>query len=305
MTNLDTPTLSADLRDLDEIWRGLEPSASESRFRELLQEATKVPSEDPSDQIEILSQIARAEGTQARFEDARATLLRAGQLLEAEHSSHRVSAKIRWLLEKGRLDVLQRIPSQARALFVEAWTLASNSGEDYFAIDAAMMMAVIEPAKAQQEWIVRAIKLAEESPQSKTKYFLGSLHASLGWKFFDVRQYDQALEQFQKSLSHFKLHGTTRELFVAKWSVGKLLRTMGKPDEALVIQQALLAELRIGGKQNGRLYEELAECLHSLKRSVEAQPYFELAYRELSSDVWIVDNQPAVLKRLKELGKAK
>ncbi len=80
---------------------------------------------------------------------------------------------------------------------------------------------------------------------------------------------------------------------------------MGKPEEALIIQNALLAELGIGGAKDGRLYEELAECLHSLQRSEEAQPYFELAYRELSADEWIVDNQPAVLKRLRELGKAK
>jgi tetratricopeptide (TPR) repeat protein len=301
----EAPLISIDPQDLDEIWRMFEANVAEDRFRKLLGHCESHASQDQSTQIEILTQIARAEGAQKRFSEALANLARAEELLEGGQSSYRVSAKIRWLLEKGRLYVLQRTPSQARPHFAEAWTLASHSGEDAFAVDVAMMLATIEPPKAQQDWLMRAIRLAEESPQAKAKAYLGSLYAAMGWKLFDVRQYEQALELFQKSLSHFKLRGTNRELFVAKWSVGKLLRTMGKPEEALIIQNALLAELGIGGPKDGRLYEELAECLHSLKRSAEAQSYFELAYLELSTDEWIVDNQPAMLKRLKELGKAK
>lgn len=305
MQKSDAPLISLDLYDLDEIWRTSNAKVAEDRFRRLLQECESHASRDRSTQIEILTQIARAEGAQRRFLEAHANLARAEEILRAGQSSYRISAKIRWLLEKGRLYVLQRTPSQARPHFAEAWTLASRSGEDQLAVDAAMMLATVEPPKAQQDWLVRAIKLAEESPEPKAKELLGSLYASMGWKLFDLRKYEQALELFQKSLSHFKLRGTSRELFVARWSVGKLLRTTGKPEEALTIQNALLAELGIGGPKDGRLYEELAECLHSLKRSDEAQSYFELAYLELSTDEWIVDNQPATLKRLKELGKAK
>ena len=305
MTKPDATLISLDLHDLDDIWRTSDPKVAEDRIRKLLEECESHPDRDRSTQIEILTQLARTEGAQGRFSEANANLGRAEELLKVGQSSSRVSAKIRWLLEKGRLYVLQKTPSQARPHFAEAWTLASHSGEDSFAVDAAMMLATIEPPKVQQDWLARAIRLAEESPQPKTKGFLGSLYASMGWKLFDLRQFEQALEFFQKSLSHFKLQGNSRELFVAKWSVGKLLRTMNKPEEALIIQNALLAELGIGGSRDGRLYEELAECLHVLKRSDEARLYFELAYRELSTDEWIVDNQPEMLKRLKELGKVK
>jgi tetratricopeptide (TPR) repeat protein len=215
-----------------------------------------------------------------------------------------ISSEIKGLLEKGRLSLEQKTPSQARTCFFAAWELATRSG-DALAVEAAMLMSLVEPQKLQQEWIVRAIRLAEESTQSAAKHWLGSLYTSLGWKRFDMRQYDTALTAFQSALEHYQREGGGREVFVSKWSIGKLLRVMGRPDEALVVQNALLAELGVAGPKDGRLFEELAECLYTLKRSPEAQPYFELAYRELCQDEWVVDNQPAVLKRLKELGKAK
>src|SRR6185312_882732 len=133
----------------------------------------------------------------------------------------------------------------------------------------------------------------------------GGLYTTLGWKLYDLRQFESSLQAFQKALSNHKVQGTPRETFVAQWSIGKVLRAMGKTEEALSIQKTLLAELGIGGERDGRLYEELAECLQTLRRTTEAQLYFELAYRELSSDEWVTDNQPLKLKRMKDLGKVK
>ncbi|MBI3544059.1 MAG: tetratricopeptide repeat protein [Deltaproteobacteria bacterium] len=213
---------------------------------------------------------------------------------------------IQRLLEEGRAHIQEKTPSQARSRFAEAWTLATSSSADSLAVEAALMLAVVEPQKAQQGWIERAITLAEKSQQADAKRWLGGLYTSLGWKLFDLRQYEAAVKIFQKSLDHFTTQpDARREIFVTKWSIGKLLRVMGRTDEALAMQNALLAELGAGDPKDGRLFEELAECLHALKRTVEAQTYFELAYRELYNDQWIIDNQPATLKRLKELGKFK
>jgi tetratricopeptide (TPR) repeat protein len=230
---------------------------------------------------------------------------KAERLLKENSATYRVSARIRWLVEISRVHILERTPSQARAPLSEAWTLAINSGEDDLAVETAQLIASMESQKVQQEWIKRGIELAEGSPLPKTKRWLGSLYASLGWKLYDVRQFENALETFQKALRHFKVSGTEREVFVAKWSIGKVLRAMDKTEEALSIQNALLAELGIGGARDGLLYEEIAECLQTLKRAPEAQLYFELAYSELSKDGITADNQPQRLKRMKDLGKVK
>jgi hypothetical protein len=106
-------------------------------------------------------------------------------------------------------------------------------------------------------------------------------------------------------LLHLKQHGSAQEIFRAKWSTGKILRAMNKTDQALTVLEDLNRELQTSGTHDGRLYEELAECLQTLHRPDEAQPYFDLAYKELSNDQWVTDNQPVKLKRLKDLGKIK
>jgi tetratricopeptide (TPR) repeat protein len=292
-------------KDLDSLWNPADVPGSESRFRELLPEVERTSQNDSSERIELLSLIARAQAHQHKFAEAKATLASAEQLLEDPQGGHRASARIRWLIECGRLHILDKTPSQALKLFAEAWSLAQNSGEDFFAVEVAQLMAANEPLKAQQEWINRAVQIAEGSPQERAKRHLGTLYSSLGWKLYDLRQFEKAIETFQKSLSHLKNHGSEREIFIAKWSIGKVLRAMNRTEEALAMQKSLLAELGIGGLRDGRLFEELAECLHTLKRSSEAQLYFELAYRELSSDEWVNDNQAVRLKRMKDLGKVK
>lgn len=297
--------LVAKLQDLDSLWNPLDLAGSENALKSLLPEARQLTGKDQGYLIELMTLIAKAQALQQNLTESHALLKEAELLLNNEQTQFRVSAKIRWLLEKGRLHILEKTPSQARGHFAEAWTLAINSGEDFFAVDIAQMMATIEPPKIQQEWILQAIEIAEGSPMQKAKRWLGGLYTTLGWKLYDLRQFEKALETFQTALRQLKAYGTEREVFVAKWSTGKILRSLGKIEEALVIQKALLSELGIGGPRDGRLYEEIAECLQTLKRTSEAQLYFELAYRELSSDEWITDNQPLKLKRIKDLGKVK
>lgn len=294
-----------DFQNLDSLWNPMDAAASEAAFRALLPAAGQLTGRERCGLIELLVQIARAQTVQRKLSEARLNLSEAEKLLGEQKAGYPVSVKIRWLFEKGRLFITEKTPSQARAVFAEALTLAENSGEDHFVVETAQMMAIIEPQKSQLAWIVKAIQVAETSPQQEAKKYLGSLYASLGWKLYDLRQFEKSLETFQRSLSHLKVHGTKREVFVAKWSTGKVLRAMGKTEEALAIQKALVSELGIGGTQDGRLYEELAECLQSLQRTAEAQLYFELAYKALSSDEWVTDNQPVKLKRMKDLGKVK
>lgn len=292
-------------QSLDQLWNPADPNASESSLRALLPEGQKLADQDSGFLIELYCLIARAEAVQGKFSQAHSSIDQAHALLESKQAVCSLSPKIRWLIERGRLHILEKTPSQARALLSEAWNLAIDSGEDYFTVEIAQLMAATEPQKTQQDWLTRAITIAENSPQQKSKFWLGGLYTSLGWKFYDLRQYENAIEAFRNALRHHQARGTQREAFFAQWAIGKVLRVQGKTEEALEIQKALLAELGIGGQREGRLYEELAECLQALRRTTEAQLYFELAYRELSEDAWVKDNQPQDLKRMKDLGKVK
>ncbi len=295
----------AKFQDLDRLWNPADVTASESAYRALLPEGQKLTGLDRCYLVELYSLIARSEALQGKYGEAHASLDAAEGLLLEQQADFQVSAKIRWLIEKGRLCIIVKTPSLAKGLFSEAWTLSINSAEDYFTVEIAQLLAVTEPQKVQQDWIRRAIQIAEKSQHPKTKRWLGGLYASLGWKLYDLRQFDGSLGAFQSAFRHYKESGTAREAFVAQWSIGKVLRAVGKTEEALSIQKSLLAELGSEGERDGRLFEELAECLQTLKRTTEAQLYFELAFRELSSDEWVKDNQPVKLKRMKDLGKVK
>lgn len=300
-----TSPLLAQFQDLDQLWNPADVVGSEVAYRALLPEGQKLTGRDRCYLIDLYSLIGRSQALQEKYADARLSLDAAEALLEEEQAVYPVSARIRWLIEKGRLHILAKTPSQAKGYFSEAWTLSINSAEDYFAVEIAQLLAATEPRKTQQKWLSRAIEIAESSPLPKAKRWLGGLYTSLGWKLYDLRQFESSLSAFQTALRYHKAQGTPREAFVAQWSIGKILRAIGKTEEALSIQKALLADLGIGRERDGRLYEELAECLQTLRRTTEAQLYFELAYRELSADEWIKDNQPVKLKRMKDLGKVK
>lgn len=303
--------------DLDQMWDFSHPDWTEVRFREVLTSMSAVADASPSLKIELLSQIARAQGLQSKFIEAEATLVECGAFLENNAEACHIRAKIRFLLERGRILYLAKTPARAHALLLESWTLATKSHEDFLAIDAAQMIALIESPKDQKNWTLKALDLAENSTEPRAKQWLGALYSSLGWHYYELRQYDKALELFNKAL--FRLEGELntslsksiedatlmKRIVMAKWAVGKTYRVQGKLADALKIQEELFAELSRSGSKDGFVYEEMAECLTSLKRANEAELYFEFAYAELSKDEWLTDNKPDRIKRLKTLGKVK
>ncbi len=237
---------------------------------------------------------------------ASASLEQARLLLdEGPEDSLRV-ARIRYCLELGRIQLLKRTPSQASPLFNQAWTLARASGEDFYAIDAAQMLATTEPQKVQKEWTQKGLQLAESSKDPRARRSKGSLYTTLGWMRFQMRDPDAALEYFEKALAEAReAGGAPRKVILARWAIARTYRSIGKLDAALQIQNELLAELQATGQKDGYVYEELAECHQALRKPELAEPYFKLAHEELSRNEWLKDNKPERIKRLKELGKVK
>jgi tetratricopeptide (TPR) repeat protein len=279
---------------IDGLWEYGDPAGSEARFRSVL--AQMAPGSEA--QVEAMTQIARAQGLQRQFAAAHQTLDRAEALLRPDMRR----ARVRCLLERGRVFNSARERARAAPLFLAAWEAAVAAEEDFYAIDAAHMLGICEPPERQVEWDLKALDLAERSGQPRARGWLGALCNNLGWTFHDRGDYARALDLFEKGLRWREEQGQAEETRIARWSVARALRSLGRIDEALEQQRALLAEHERAGSQDGYVHEELAECLLLLDRMGEAQPHFARAYQLLSADPWLVEAEPERLERLRALG---
>lgn len=282
--------------EFDQLWNYNQPAETEKRFRELLTEAET--SGDKSYHAQLLTQIARTQGLQRHFDSAHKTL----DAVQAMLTDDLTTARIRYLLERGRVFNSSQKRDQARPLFLQAWELAQSVDEDGYAVDAAHMIAIVESAPDQQlEWNLKALKLAESSNQPGAQKWLGSLYNNIGWTYHDSGEYEKALEIFQKALHWREQKGDAQTIFIARWCIGRTLRSLGRIDEALAVQRGLLKEIEAGASSDGYVYEELGELL-LLKNDPEAPRYFQLAYDQLAGDAWFAANESARLERLKTLG---
>ena len=283
---------------IDALWDFDHPAESEAAFRRALQEWDAQA--DLNLQLELLTQIARAQGLQRRFDEAHATL----DTVEVQLGQATSRVFIRYLLERGRVYNSSRQPERAKSYFAGAWELASTAGEDILAIDAAHMLAIIASPEASLEWNERALELAERSSAPRALHWRGTLYNNIGWTYHGAGEYEQALATFQKATASRRAEGNPALIRIAVWAEARTLRSLGRVEEALALQQELLREFDALGEQDGYVYEEIAECLAALGRDDEARSYFARAYEALSRDPWLAESEPARLERLRNLGTA-
>lgn len=231
------------------LWDYDDPAGSEARFSERL--AAFVG--EPVLRAELLTQIARAQGLQRRFDDGHRTLDEVTPQL-AELPPRAAS---RYALERGRLHRSAGHPDAAQPLFLEAWQIASDHGEEAEAIDAAHMLALVVPAEQQLEWNLRALALAERTNDPRGWRWVGSLCNNIGWAYYERGAFEQALEQFERALAWREQQGRPRERRIARWCVGRALRSLGRVEEALTVQRDLHAEAALAGERDGYIEEEL------------------------------------------------
>ncbi len=274
-----TPTLICWLlvaaMDIDSLWDFDDPAASEKRFRELPTSA------------EVQTQIARAQGLQRKFDEAHKTLD------AVVTNSPRV--EVRYLLERGRVFNSSGKPAQARPLFLAAWEKAQTDKLDFFAVDAAHMLGIIEPPDEALKWNEKAVALAEKSSDPKAQGWIGALLNNIGWTYYEKRDYTRALDAFERDLKWFEDRKKAEPARIARYSIGKTYRAMGRFEEARALQQKL--------KPDGYVLEEIAECLLALKQPEKAKSYFASAYEQLAKDEWFAANEPQRLQRLHELSR--
>ena len=295
--NLSSNIMSQNnLPNFDSLWNYDKPEETGRKFREILPQAES--SGDTSYLIQLLTQIARTEGLQMKFDEAHKILDRAKELEPEKYEK----ANIRYLLERGRTFNSSKKQDKAKPLFLEAYDFGLAHKLDFYTIDAAHMLGIVDKGEESLNWNNIAIKLAEDSKDEKAKRWLGSLYNNTGWTYFDMKEYDKALDIFKKNVEWHTERKSKMPLIIARWSVARTLRAMGKVDEALDIQMKLLKEITEKKYDpDGYVYEEIGECLLAKGRKEDAKSYFKQAYELLSKDVWLLENEKERLNRLKKL----
>jgi tetratricopeptide (TPR) repeat protein len=280
---------------LDQAWDFDRPAESEASFRSAL--ATLPPA--AAARLELLTQIARAQGLQRQFEAAHLTL----DGVEKALAEQPPRVEIRYLLERGRVFNSARQPDRAMPLFHEALDKARAAHEDFLAIDAAHMLAIAAPAAERLRWNLEALAMTERTGDARSKRWLASLYNNIGWTYHEHSEYAIALEYFKKALPAWEARGGATNVRLAHWSIARAYRSLGRYDEALAIQLRLAAEDVDAGAPDGYVYEELGELLLAKNDPAAARPNFARAFELLGADAGLQANEPERLSRLKRLAK--
>ena len=265
---LDTVAAAREHQQLiDELWDFADPAASEARL--------SAAATDPANanvRLVLETQVARAVGLGGRFEEALGVLDELGARTGAESE-----VAVRMLLERGRVLNSSGSPADARPVFESAYELASASGFEHLAIDALHMIAIVAPADEQVALNERAFDLARGASDPRARDWRASLLNNLGWTRFEAGDLDEALALFEEQVVERVRQGKAREIGVARWSVGRALRALGRLDEALASQLDLVQWMAAAELTDSYIEEEIAECLVALGRPEDAAAHFALA----------------------------
>ncbi len=286
------------LPDWRPMWDFGDAAGTEARFREVLPRARA--SGDRAYTAILLTQLARTQGLQRRFGDAHAILDEVETMLPGASPE----VQVRYLLERGRALNSGGRAAESLPLFEQALAVGSEAGLDVLAVDAAHMLAIAAPSDQQLGWSEKAMAMCEASTDPRCKGWLGPLYNNTGWTYHDLGQYDKALELWEKGLELRRANGAPEPIAIARWTVARAWRSLGRCEEALAEQRAIAAyRAETELPESGYVAEEIAECLLALGREDEARPYFRRAYELLdANEAWMKDEEPERLERLKRLG---
>lgn len=284
-----------DLTPILDVWNFGDPAGSMEAFESL--EARADSAGDEVYRAEVVTQIARCQGLLGNFDAAHATLDRAEKLPGSDHS--RVRTRI--ALERGRTFNSSGQRDQALPLFVQAWEEARSSGEDYLAGDAVHMIAIASPLEEAEAWTRRGRVYVLGAEDTSARHWLGPLHNNLGWSLVGAERYQDALEQFRLSRAAYEAEEDTVSVLIAGYSIGRTLRVMGEPAQAVKVLEETNEAFKERGETDGYVLEELALVYATLGRVEERRDAAGKAFAALSQDAWFVKNEPDRLADLKEL----
>ena len=258
--------------ELREMWDFADLSATEERFRARLAE----PITDGG-RAEVLTQLARVEGLRGDFAVGHQMLADAEALATPDSPG-----RVRVLLERGRLLRSSGAAPESLPLFTAAFVLASHRGDEYLAVDAAHMAALVD---STEEWTQRGVELARKSADPQVRGWVGALMNNLGWAHFEAGRFEEALAAFQQGLlAREQSVGDPHQVEIARYAVAKTLRHLGRPAEAAELMGRAVAWTRESGVPDGWFHEELAEDYAAMGRMPEAADQAALALSLLDAN---------------------
>lgn len=292
------------LDHFDDLFQG-DPRNIEANLSALLPYAQR--RSDQSVYLQILSQIALAQAMQQRFDEAHRTL----DLAESSLQPQYVLARIRILLERGRVFHQSHLVKKALPFFIQSYELSKSNPEfDVHTLNAAHMIAIVqEKAEDKIKWNEIALRLAESENDKKCRAWLGPLHNNLAQNYLEAERYLDALHSFQTCKDYAEEKGDSIIVRGASWGKARALRSLERFEKAFEIQHKLLKEygqileegslpielIRMG---RGLVYEELTELYFAENRMDLAEKYAELAYDDFIQDRWIKEIYPKRIDRM-------
>ena len=289
MVQIDTE-VQLPLPDFIKLWNFGNPAKTEQKFREILPHAEAA--HDLSYLAQLLTQIARTQGLQGKFDDAHATLDRVEKML----TSDLTLAHVRYHLERGRVFNSSNHPDQALPLFMQAYELAGEIKEMKLAIDAIHMIAIAKKdPKEQVEWNLKGIAMAETNINSRG--WLWALYNNIGESYLVMKDYENARFYFHKLVEFQIAKGGEPDMHTLK-DEARAIRLSGNPADALAIIEPIFKKLQSENQDDGWIREEMAENLYALGKKTEAKPHFVKAYELLSKEDFCIKSEQEKLQHL-------
>jgi tetratricopeptide (TPR) repeat protein len=255
------------------LWDFDDLDATEGRLRAQLDEEA---SDDG--RAEVLTQLARVEGLRGEFAKGDALVD------EAEALAASAASRTRIALERGRLRRSSGDRDAARPFFEAAHAEALEAGEHILAADAAHMVALATPDRDDfVAWTKRGLEIAETHEAAAT--WAGPLLNNLGWELYEAGDFAGALDAFERALAGRERapdeHGPIE---IARYAVGKTLRALGRPEEAIPLLEQAARWAENEGAPDGWFHEELAEEYAGVGRLDDAREQARLAIPLLERD---------------------
>jgi tetratricopeptide (TPR) repeat protein len=226
----------AEQQTIDRMWNFADPAVSEERFREAADDDAHTTHE----RAVMATQLARAVGIQGRVDEALALLdeLERSERPADEPPAEAAELRARIALERGRLLATSRRVDEALPQLTMAVREAAVAGSTFLVLDALHMLA-LNDAGHEEEWATEGFDILDGVRDPRLRRWGVALHNNLGWTHHDAGNAQSALHHFQLAVEAADRYGTAEQQHVARWSVGRALRTLGRNDEALEIQREL------------------------------------------------------------------
>jgi tetratricopeptide (TPR) repeat protein len=214
--------------------------------------------------------------------------------------------RVRYLLERGRRDNSSGHRQRAYEWFEQALEASAGDalpGVDFYRVDAMHMLAIAAPLAQQRAWNLKALAIADASSDPRTRGWRASLLNNVGWTMHERGDDAAALAYWQDALQAFEAKGDVNGIRIARWTVARGLRAVGRLDEAEATQRALADEFAAAGTPDGYVFEELAEIAVARGDVATARAWAAQALIVLSHDADFRANEPARLARLTGLAR--